>query len=538
MLTGALAAIETAFARVAQKKALAILIAGLLPLVGRALLLPILPIPRPAIQDEFSYLLASDTFASGRLANPTPAFADHFETIHELIRPTYASKYPPFSGLVLALGQKLGQPWVGVWLSMGVLCASICWALQGWLPTVWALSGSLIAVLQIGIVSYWTESYWGGTCAAIGGALLIGAIPRLIERPGAWPAFPYALGLAILANTRPFEGFVFAVVCSGWLVIEWMRARAKIALVLRSAILPMALLLIPVAAWMAYYNFRVTGHALELPYVAHDRQYALLEPVLWQTHVRPAPAYSNTFLRDFWQADRDTKLEAHRQILAAHIWDFLLVVRFLIGWPLALCVLLVARPLWRDPVAKRAVAVGLLGYIGPALDTRVWPHYAAAETVLAYIVAACALRALRNAWTGVDGAYLMWGALIVFALPTGLGLLTPANRYVLGSRDYLTNAKHAVVEEQLAKQPGDQLVLVHYGPGHDLYEELVYNHADIDGSKIVWARSLGAEKDAELIRHYPNREVWAVYEDAGITLHRAPVPPGSYSSRLQPARSK
>ena len=89
----------------------------------------------------------------------------------------------------------------------------------------------------------------------------------------------------------------------GWLVFEWVRDRAAIGMILRSAVLPMALLLIPVAAWMAYYNYRVTGHALELPYVAHDRQYALLEPVLWQTHVRPEPAYSNAFLRDFWQAD-------------------------------------------------------------------------------------------------------------------------------------------------------------------------------------------------------------------------------------------
>src|ERR1700733_1028492 len=233
MLTGALAAIESAFVRIAQRKNLAIALAGLLPLVARALLLPILPIPRPAIQDEFSYLLASDTFASGRLANPTPALTEHFETLQELIRPVYASKYPPLSGLVMAGAQKVtGQPWVGVLLSMGVLCAVLCWALQGWLPGVWALAGSLVAVLHIGIVSYWTESYWGGTCAAIGGALLIGAVPRLIERPRVGPALAFASGLAVLANTRPFEGLVFAVVCSGWLAIEWMRGRAAGAVVL------------------------------------------------------------------------------------------------------------------------------------------------------------------------------------------------------------------------------------------------------------------------------------------------------------------
>jgi len=528
MFTGALAAVESAFVRLAARKRFAILVAGLLPLVARALLLPILPVPKPAIQDEFSYLLASDTFASGRLANPTPALAEHFETPQELIRPMYASKYPPLSGLVMAAGQKLtGQPWVGVWLSMGVLCAVLCWALQGWLPAVWALTGSLIAVLHIGIVSYWTESYWGGTYAAIGGALLIGAVPRLIERPGASSALAFASGLAVLANTRPFEGAVFAAVCSGYLAFEWVRGRTDIALVLRRAVLPMALLLVPVAAWMAYYNLRVTGHALELPYVAHDRQYVLLAPVLWQTHARPAPVYSNTFLRDFWRADGDAKLEAHQGMLMTHAWDLLMVVGFFVGLPLAACTLLVARPLWRDPVARTALVLGLLGYVGPALDTRVWPHYAAAETVLAYILAACTLRAIRNAWPGVDGAYLMWGALVIFALPTGLGLLAPANRGVVGSTEFL-NAEHAAIEEQLLKQPGQHLVLVHYGPtalaavkSHRIYQELVYNHADIDGSKVVWARSLDTDKDSELIRHYPNRQVWLVEEDGGVTLSPA-----------------
>ncbi len=118
--------------------------------------------------------------------------------MQELIRPAYASKYPPLSGLVMAAGQKLtGEPWVGVWLSMGVLCAVLCWALQGWLPAVWALTGTLIAVLHIGIVSYWTESYWGGTCTAIGGALLIGAVAafdRAAARISSALAFAAGLG--------------------------------------------------------------------------------------------------------------------------------------------------------------------------------------------------------------------------------------------------------------------------------------------------------------------------------------------------------
>src|SRR5581483_12165318 len=121
---GMLWALESAFVRLAEKKVVAIALAGLLPVLIRILLLPLLPVPRPAIQDEFSYLLAADTFASGRLTNPTPALAEHFETPQVMVRPTYASKYPPFSAMLMALGQKLtGDAWVGVWLSLGLLCS-------------------------------------------------------------------------------------------------------------------------------------------------------------------------------------------------------------------------------------------------------------------------------------------------------------------------------------------------------------------------------------------------------------------------------
>ena len=37
---------------------------------------------------------------------------------------------------------------------------------------------------------------------------------------------------------------------------------------------------------------------------------------------------------------------------------------------------------------------------------------------------------------------------------------------------------------------GRQVLFVQYSPDHDTYLEWVYNGADIDGSKLIWARDL------------------------------------------------
>jgi hypothetical protein len=66
---------------------------------------------------------------------------------------------------------------------------------------------------------------------------------------------------------------------------------------------------------------------------------------------------------------------------------------------------------------------------------------------------------------------------------------------------------------QLDSLPGDQLVLVHYKPDHNALIDWVYNGADIDGSKVVWARDMGAAGNEELVRYYRDRRVWLLEAD-------------------------
>jgi hypothetical protein len=503
---------------------LAILVAGLIPLVGRGLLIPVLGVPKPAIQDEFGYLLAADTFACGRLANPTHPLAEHFETLQEIFHPTYASKYPPLSSLAMAFGQKFfGEPWIGVWLGMGVLCATLCWSLMGWLPMIWAIAGTLVAVVRIGIVSYWTETYWGGTWAAIGGALVIGALPRLIRRPRVQHGLVFAAGLGILANTRPFEGLLLAAICVGYL--SWSFARRKVGLrqLARTLILPAAALLAPVFGWMGYYNFRVTGHALEMPYVAHEKQYNVWSVWLWNNNPGPAPAYSNPVLRDFWlNAFGKEKQFTADHVFKTHVSDLLGLSRFFLGWPIVLSMMAGVVPLSKNRKARQVFLLGALFYAGCAMDARLFPQYAAPATALVYLLAALGLRTAWRHAPGSPGERKMLAAAVVALLvvTTAVGLFTPKGRFYFSATDYHVKAKWARTEEQLTHEPGQHLVLVKYGPRHDPWEELVYNRADIDGARIVWARSLGAEEDSRLIRYYSNRTVWLLEEDGEVKLKR------------------
>ncbi len=288
------------YGRLAHRELLSCMVILLLTLGLRAALLPWLGVPPPAIHDEFSYLLAADTYAHGRLANPPHPFWQHFESFQILQQPTYASKYQPLPGLVLAFGQKLfREPWIAVYLSVGLMCAAICWMLHGWIAPRWALLGALLCMLRIGVLSYWMNTYIAGALPAIGGALALGALVRIWRRRQFGHSVTWALGLMILALSRPYDAAVLGAVTA--LMLLWFLRKSHVPLraVGLGLASPALTILAVCAAGIAYNDYRVTGNALTLPYQAHDRQYAMAS-MFAPAPLRPEPVYRHAIMRKFW----------------------------------------------------------------------------------------------------------------------------------------------------------------------------------------------------------------------------------------------
>src|SRR5215207_4898030 len=113
------------------------------------------PLPAPQFHDEFSYLLAGDTFARGRLTNPPHPLWEFFETFQVMSQPTYASKYPPGQGVFLALGQVIARdPIVGVWISTALACAAVAWMASAVLSRRWSMICGVLAAMHPQILDW------------------------------------------------------------------------------------------------------------------------------------------------------------------------------------------------------------------------------------------------------------------------------------------------------------------------------------------------------------------------------------------------
>jgi len=518
--------IERLFCRFAAHKFLAVLFLFLFVIGLRLALLGRLPVPNPGIHDEFSYLLMGDTFAHGRLANPPHPLWRSFETFHVLWFPTYASKYPPAQGLVLALGQLLGDPWIGVLLSAATMAAAFVWMLQAWMPARWAFLAGVLAALRLCVASYWMNSYWGGAVAAVGGALVFGAFGRMKRRPSLAMGFFFGVGIAILFNGRPYESVFFCLPVVGailfWLRLEFKEANTRRA-ALRLVILPASVILLFTGCAMARYNWRVTGHAALPPLAYEARLHDRAAMFVWQTP-KPAIHYDNAEMENFYNQYERLAYDRSWATLKSVFQDKWEHCSLAFLWPA--CWLLVPGVffLHRDTRFRLLLITLLAVLLGYCLVVWPGPHYIAPAAAILFAALVQSIRHLRTIriFGRPIGAAL--SRVIFLALVVDVSLLV-AQR--LGDSQGWGGwglSDRADLLHELESTPGKHVVLVRYGPDHSVHEEWVFNAADIDASKVIWARDLPGEVNDQLFRYYPDRTIWLAQPDTGeVSLYRPPL---------------
>jgi hypothetical protein len=497
--------------------------------------------PLPHIHDEFSYLLAAEMFAHGHASMPSPVSPAHFETIHELVEPRYASKYPPAQGLALAVGLLVANDArVGVWLSFAVLAASLVWMLQGWASPRWSLLPVLWTSLLLAATN-WTYTLWGGSVAAIGGALLYGALGRLGKTRTARvrDALVMATGLLILANSRPFEGLLVALPAAVYMLWWVIAGPAPVRDRWMRVVLPVVGILMLGAGAMLGYNRAVTGDPLRMPYAEYQSRTGGGPAFLWGS-VRPLPPTARVTEQELWRTDvtRFEGLKEPRTYASTIFRRF----RSTLGTFLPL---FAAFPLLLLPWSLRngRVATAAAGFVATFASIAVLSwfhiHYLAPLIGVLLLLYVRSLRVLRHVlarrWGGAGT--LVTAAIVLAILVEGVQRFRtpPPNHQRWAASSHYTRRRVAMADS-LERLGGKHAIFVRYVPTYTAGNEWVYNSYDLDGAPVIWANDLGDARNTEVLRTM-GREGWLIVIDqtSDTKLQRL-VPPTASALPTAPVR--
>jgi len=493
---------------------------GLTLVVGRS---------APHIHDEFANLLAADTFAKGRLANPAHPLAEFFEEIHVLCEPPDSptpvrmSKYPPAQGLMLALGQvAVGQPIVGMWFSVALACAALCWAFFAWMPPRWAVLGGVLVALHP-VLLKWGQVYWGGAEAMLGGALVAGAFGRFIKGPRPSDGFWFAVGCVWMALSRPFEGLLVALMAGAGLAVWIWKQRATLEIkVLRRALLPAAIVGGVYLGWQGYYNARLTGDYFKFPYMVYEERYAVAPFLVWMKP-RPEPTYHHALIREHFVGYAREEYDAQQSLKGfarQSVVKIKRLARDYLGRFYILAIPLLALPwVWRRGGWARFAVGSVLGFgVLTLQETWMWDRYVAPIGGFLFVTILLGLRQF-SVWRPGGRP---WGrAMVVLVLLGFLGqtaLWMKSRRWENHRQDWDYQRQQMIA--QLTREGGQHLILVRYGPRQSVHDDWVHNGADIDGAPVVWARDMGAEKNRRLLEYFAGRKVWLLESELPVAQVR------------------
>ncbi len=502
--------------RIARRTGLCLLILAALPVALRLLLLSHHPVPTPDIYDEFSHLLVADTLRHLRFANPPHALPQFFETFFVLQAPTYSSIYSMGQGLALAAGWCIfGLPWAGVLLAVAAFCSLSYWMLRGWTTPGWALVGGLLAVIEFGPLSPWTNSYWGGSLAAAAGCLVFGALPRLRTSARTRDAALLGAGLGLHLLIRQYES-IFLLLAVALFFLPDIRRGVRLRPPVRLATVAM-LAMLPAMVVTLFQNHAVTGSWTTVPEALSQYQYGVPAALTFQANplphrpLTPQQAADYRMQVSFHQGGETVESYLERLEYRVRFYRFF----FLPPLYLAAAAFLAGFRHYRYVWVGLTLAIFALGTnFFPAFQT----HYIAVVSCLFLLVAVAGLEQIgrlvvRGQPAGEEAAvlivllcsahFLFWYGM--HAVDDSEVSVTARQYETWDGLNHRNPAGRIAVARELARVPGKLLVFVHYLPRHMFQQEWVYNAADLDAARIVWARDLGPEENQKLLRYYPDR---------------------------------
>jgi hypothetical protein len=516
---------ERVFRALGERTGWCLLLLAVLPVALRVFLLPHHPIPSPVSHEEFGHLLVADTLRHLRLANPPHPFHRFFETLSVLQEPRYSSIYPMGSGMVLTLGRVIfGHPWAGVVLSSAIFCSLCYWMLRAWTTPGWAFAGGLLVLFQFGPLSQWMNGYAGGAASAVAGCLVFGSLPRLGERGRRRDAAWLGLGFGIEILTRPYASILLLLS----VILFLVPALCKPCDFSRVARIAPALLLtaLPAVVLMLFHNKAVTGNWTMSPAALCRYEYGVPSALTFQPDPIPHRELT-TQQQNFYKMQismRGAKFES--------IGSYLSRLEYRIRWYrffflaplyLALLAFLLNVREFRDLWLLLTLAVFTLGTNFEA-DFEFQNVAAIAPLLVLFSVRGLQQLSrfqLRGRPIGREAArfiaflcaahFVFWYGLHLIETSELTAAMSPYETW--DSIDRPGSDRRIQIEEKLARRSGRQLVFVHYSPAHNFQDEWVYNDADIDSARTVWARDRGLAENRALQSYYSGRSVWRLDPD-------------------------
>jgi hypothetical protein len=508
------ASIERNGARLASRPILTIIGLAVCAVILRSALIPVLGTPQPVIPDEVSLLLQADTYASGRIDNPsvTPSFS----SFYTLVSPTYASTYPVLRSLPMAIAQSFGfGPWIGIFAINIILVIAVYFMVRSYFSVELAILMSLIVILRFCLFNFWINSYLGPTITALGGVLLVYGYKKISIKRTLAAGLVVGVGLFFLMTTRPYEGFVFSipfVVAISIMIFRESRKSMRAAAM--AAFFP-TLLTVAGLGLTVVHNNAVTGDWRIAPYELYRQQAAQSPALLVQSFESSKKPTYDLMQRYFdWEGSAFEKEQSTEGLLRNELRRAVNYLSFYVGSALLIPFV---WGLWTFRRERTFMAAGVISIVGLGLEVWNHAHYASPAFGLFILAIAAGFSKLRGWRPASSPVGLALSRLLILALLVGtiypMYLLTATQEIsapdAFRSCCWLktTSNIHENVASYIKQTTNENAILfVDTGPRSPIVP-IIYNRADLNKAPVVWVND-DPRYNEQVFKTYDGRKLW------------------------------